>query len=695
MTYKQWLEGDCGCGNVSPCSHKDVCDCENILLELEKQHVDDLTLQDEIDYVSGVVETISGCTGGSVIVDEELSLTSTNPVQNKVITGALNGKLDSSAYTPTQYTAGEYITIDSANTISTSGLVTVVDNEVPAFSAENLVMYNSGYPSSGGYRYDYSESADAIYVYFSIGGSLYRYNMNIQVVDTGGTKTSGETGYYKASQITTTNINPLPDYLTVENVANRKYIFRAKDGYRISHLSSRITYDGSFDGYEYVYLIDTPTSYSGGQSEYTIENVIYPELAKKANKIQAGNAISIIKDTINNADTIRVNTSVVSDYNSGSTLPPTTKSVYNELKKKQKNLQTGNGITITTGYSYDTIAVNTASTIESGSLLIPTAGVVYDALSALPTNVSAFINDAGYITNSELIQYITNLQQQINSLTSAISGCCGESGETQYRWITMTGENDYWCSGTTKYSKEKEQSSTDGIVWSDTGNIRNGNTVLEENCVDCGYTPISQNANISLGYDLINDLSGQTTYKISNSCESNVNYINVCVHSAEGNFCDNNRTCSTSITKNELDAIHMPTSQWPLRTFGVRINKTDGLIKSYEYYNSDFKDVTLYSGVTSIGDYAFANNQYLVSAGRDQYSGTMYLTSIGNYAFANNPLLTTINLWGLGSGVPTLGTGAFDNCPNLAHIYVDSSLVNAFKTAPGWSAFANIIESGT
>ena len=37
--------------------------------------------------------------GGSVTVDDHLDSSSTNPVQNKVITGALNGKLDASAYT--------------------------------------------------------------------------------------------------------------------------------------------------------------------------------------------------------------------------------------------------------------------------------------------------------------------------------------------------------------------------------------------------------------------------------------------------------------------------------------------------------------------------------------------------------------------------------------------------------------------
>ena len=102
-----------------------------------------------------------------------------------------------------------------------------------------------------------------------------------------------------------------------------------------------------------------------------------------------------------------------------------------------------------------------------------------------------WVINQNYALNSEIIQYITNLQQQINSLTQAISGCCGETGDTVYRWITMTGENDYCCSGTTKMTKEKEQSSTDGINWVDTGNYRTGSTVLEENSADCGYSPTS------------------------------------------------------------------------------------------------------------------------------------------------------------------------------------------------------------
>jgi len=100
-----------------------------------------------------------------------------------------------------------------------------------------------------------------------------------------------------------------------------------------------------------------------------------------------------------------------------------------------------------------------------------------------------WVLNQNYATYNQFIQYVTNLQNQIDSLRAQISGCCGSSGETQYRWITMTGTNDYWCDGTDKKTLEKEQSSTDGFNWIDTGNIRSGSTVLEYDSQDCGYMP--------------------------------------------------------------------------------------------------------------------------------------------------------------------------------------------------------------
>lgn len=50
--------------------------------------------------ISGTGNIEITASGGSISVDSELSLESTNPVENKVITEALKDKLDASAYTP-------------------------------------------------------------------------------------------------------------------------------------------------------------------------------------------------------------------------------------------------------------------------------------------------------------------------------------------------------------------------------------------------------------------------------------------------------------------------------------------------------------------------------------------------------------------------------------------------------------------
>ena len=51
MKYQEWLNG-CGCcPDIQDCppSTGNPCDCDSILLELSKQHTDDLVLQDEIN----------------------------------------------------------------------------------------------------------------------------------------------------------------------------------------------------------------------------------------------------------------------------------------------------------------------------------------------------------------------------------------------------------------------------------------------------------------------------------------------------------------------------------------------------------------------------------------------------------------------------------------------------------------------
>lgn len=60
--YDKWLAGE-GCCNSHyvhiekpDCGKQDVCDCENILLQISNLHTDDLVLQEQIDEISGDVE---------------------------------------------------------------------------------------------------------------------------------------------------------------------------------------------------------------------------------------------------------------------------------------------------------------------------------------------------------------------------------------------------------------------------------------------------------------------------------------------------------------------------------------------------------------------------------------------------------------------------------------------------------------
>ena len=73
----------------------------------------------------------------------------------------------------------------------------------------------------------------------------------------------------------------------------------------------------------------------------------------------------------------------------------------------------------------------------------------------------------------------------------SLSTDCGVT----YRWITVP--NDYVCVGYDKYSKEKEQYSTNGSTWTDTGNTRAG-SLIESDSEDCGYSPSYANQYLTI-----------------------------------------------------------------------------------------------------------------------------------------------------------------------------------------------------
>ena len=148
-----------GTGNIEiDCSGGTVDAYTKAESDARFQPIGDYALKSEIPSLSGYateqwvlnknyinqIKTINGqslsgsgnieisTSGGSVTVDDHLDSASTNPVQNKVITGALNGKLDASGYTsPVQ---SDWNAINGLAFIKNKPTIPTVPTNVSAFN---------------------------------------------------------------------------------------------------------------------------------------------------------------------------------------------------------------------------------------------------------------------------------------------------------------------------------------------------------------------------------------------------------------------------------------------------------------------------------------------------------------------------------------------------------------------------------
>lgn len=104
------------------------------------------------------------------------------------------------------------------------------------------------------------------------------------------------------------------------------------------------------------------------------------------------------------------------------------------------------------------------------------------------------------------------------------------------------------------------------------------------------------------------------------------------------------------------------------------------------FYNFNITSLVIPDSVTTIGNMAFNNctNVRSLTIG----SG---VTNIGDGAFCDFNYLTTAYIE---ATVPPTTTQPFKGCDRLTTIVVPAGSVNAYKTAPGWSDYADMIVSG-
>ena len=282
-----------------------------------------------------------------------------------------------------------------------------------------------------------------------------------------------------------------------------------------------------------------------------------------------------------------------------------------------------------------------------------------------------------FVTKATFNTYITNLQQQIDSLKETISACCSSTGETEYRWIVKP--NDYTCSGTTKMTKEIQQSSTDGINWTDTGQYRTGSTVLEYDSTDCGFVPSSNfkvRANYKRGYTVG---SGQVECNSSTTLsQEEVKSITFATYFTSIEFGD----CIDTIGEDAFVNVRTISS--------VTIPSNITTLKSCAFNNCGIQNYVLNNGLTTIEHTAFINN-YNLSA----ITIPSTVTSIGSQAFFNCTALTTVTI--NATTPPTVSSSSidaiFNNCSSLTTIYVPASSVDTYKAADGWSLYADLIRA--
>ena len=272
-------------------------------------------------------------------------------------------------------------------------------------------------------------------------------------------------------------------------------------------------------------------------------------------------------------------------------------------------------------------------------------------------------------------------------LIASNSSDCGYMGE-YIRWVETTG---YICYHTThkKYAKERKQTSTDGINWTDTNEYRQGR-LLEENSKDCGYAPPlepdTQYKWVDSGFECGSNLSSDSTIVMEAPGEltKETVYRWVVANGNDDYVCDGNvkhylyvRQQSTDGGLNWSEVQPRETQKGAVMSNDSKdcrcktvVTYTDGTTNEYKLEGAlnvwdigdrqNVKYISLGTCVTSIPDASFDNWDNM-----ERIDIPNTITSIGNRAFAGLEKLSTLTI---PSSVTSIGAKIFENSLKITEI---------------------------
>ena len=125
--------------------------------------------------------------------------------------------------------------------------------------------------------------------------------------------------------------------------------------------------------------------------------------------------------------------------------------------------------------------------------------------------------------------------------------------------------------------------------------------------------------------------------------------------------------------QNKRDALYYAFVDLIKDTFGLNTEwfiKNDPDFHWLNYFEKDspVSHIDIPTGVTTIGDHAFSNNDTITSVTIGNN-----VTSIGSYAFSGCSSLTTVTI-GENSQLTSIGNSAFEGCSSLTSITIPSSV---------------------